>query len=739
MPVTGYRPILHFHRQESQRLNRQQKQQQGHSSRSCCCWRCGLTFPGLLELPGNIYDDVSDIYILSGGPRVIPSFKTAALQRNHDPKLIPQIIHQTYKSSKVPNSVRPMMQSWRLANPNWEIRFYDDEACLDFVQHEFPEYLEAYRYMVVLRMGGLYADVDTECRRAMDDIIKPRDTLLVGWENEFATPEIAAHRNYARTRQVLQWVFAAAPGHPALRDICDHIAQNVYTVFSQNTNRDTLERTGPGVFTDYVLKHAAMHPPSKRDDPWTVRLLPKVHFGVHPVGLDGIEPDAPGITVLHHYLGTWKVRGGWSRKRIDLYRLWRKVKSFVDPDSSKPEKTVDKPSWQAPHQTGLFPVSIEWEPPFTMLVDLIGHGDHQAGSDVSASLTAWGSWQPALAPTRGPTVLEALIGSLGGRGSNRVLLDIGAGQGLFSLAAAARGHRAIAFELSPNSLASFEASMAFNGFQDLITLHKVALGQQNESICVERGGPPKPHIFGGTNPASIPIHVRAQVDLARGYSHPQLHNVSAVGSSRASAAAAGHEQWPWVKCTKAAQRCKGALFVANETKIAAVRISANGWDAGILHGLQEVIMSSPPSVILMELAPSQMEAVGLADAATLLQQLYQLGYTEISHSGYVCDERWYNLTRSIRLRGLGFAGQDSLRQPTWCTLPPDKFHALSARTSQQQRPENILLIYKTAPKPQPAVAAPTPAATNISGTGLPVAGVAKPYTSQDLAAQQAFQ
>ena len=44
---------------------------------------------------------------------------------------------------------------------------------------------------------------------------------------------------------------------------------------------------------------------------------------------------------------------------------------------SKPEKTVDKPSWQAPHQTGLFPVSVEWEPPFSMLVDLVGHGDHQ--------------------------------------------------------------------------------------------------------------------------------------------------------------------------------------------------------------------------------------------------------------------------------------------------------------------------------------------------------------------------
>ena len=37
------------------------------------------------------------------------------------------------------------MQSWRLHNPDWNFRFYDDEACLDFVAQEFPEYLEAYK------------------------------------------------------------------------------------------------------------------------------------------------------------------------------------------------------------------------------------------------------------------------------------------------------------------------------------------------------------------------------------------------------------------------------------------------------------------------------------------------------------------------------------------------------------------------------------------------------------------
>ena len=57
----------------------------------------------------------------------------------------------------------------------------------------------------------------------------------------------------------------------------------------------------------------------------------------------------------------------------------------------------------------------------------------------------------------------------------QVLVDIGAGNGYFSLAAAARGHRAIAFELSNSSLASFEASVAYNGFEKMVTIHKVLL------------------------------------------------------------------------------------------------------------------------------------------------------------------------------------------------------------------------------------------------------------------------
>lgn len=62
----------------------------------------------------------------------------------------------------------------------------------------------------------------------------------------------------------------------------------------------------------------------------------------------------------------------------------------------------------------LFPTSVEWSPPFSMMVPLKGAGDKQAGVDVAACITAWGFWQPALEPHRRPSVADVLVGPLGG-------------------------------------------------------------------------------------------------------------------------------------------------------------------------------------------------------------------------------------------------------------------------------------------------------------------------------------
>lgn len=114
-------------------------------------------------------------------------------------------------------------------------------------------------------------------------------------------------------RQLVQWVFAGAPGHPALKELCDAIAAGVgrRQSFSADARIDALERTGAGLFTDVLLRHAAQHPPSRRDDPWGVRLLPRLLFGAPSRPAYGLAPDDPGVAVLHHSAGgTWE-QGRW--------------------------------------------------------------------------------------------------------------------------------------------------------------------------------------------------------------------------------------------------------------------------------------------------------------------------------------------------------------------------------------------------------------------------------------------
>lgn len=55
---------------------------------------------------------------------------------------------------------------------------------------------------MVLRLGGVYADIDVELRQPLDSIVTPTDTLVVGWEAEVATDAEAFKRHFVRKRQV---------------------------------------------------------------------------------------------------------------------------------------------------------------------------------------------------------------------------------------------------------------------------------------------------------------------------------------------------------------------------------------------------------------------------------------------------------------------------------------------------------------------------------------------------------
>lgn len=64
----------------------------------------------------------------------------------------------------------------------------------------------------------------------------------------------------------------------------------------------------------------------QKDDPFNVRVMPKVTFGAHPLGYDGLAADDPGIVVLHHFLGSWKMRRlGWKQNKEIVMKLMKKL------------------------------------------------------------------------------------------------------------------------------------------------------------------------------------------------------------------------------------------------------------------------------------------------------------------------------------------------------------------------------------------------------------------------------
>ena len=270
---------------------------------------------------------------------------------------------------------------------------------------------------------------------------------------------------------------------------------------------------------------------------------------------------------------------------------------------------------------------------------------------------------------------------------------MGAGSGFFSLAAAARGHRAIAFELGPVLAASFEASIAHNGFQDRVQLHRLALGGADEAICVQRA----PAASNGSTAAGARARaLGVEAEALRGYSSPQAHNLS-VGLGAAGGGA----------CARVASRRRGEALVPPGTPVGALRVSAAGWEGWVLEGLAGLFATAPPPVVLLELHAARVEGLGFPGGAPgLLRRLHAAGYTDVSHSGRVCDERWANITRGIRLRGsMSPAAQAALRQPTWCKLPPDKFSALVSHADAGV-PENVLLVRRAGALPPAAAGSP---------------------------------
>jgi hypothetical protein len=156
-------------------------------------------------------------------------------QKSSGEKRIPRIIHQTWFEELTPERyphLQRLQNSWKAAG--WDYRFYTDAAARVYIQEHYPDrFVEAYdtilpgafkadlfRLFVLLREGGIYADIDVQLDVNLDSFLTknlsffvPRDVAIDHWPRA----------NYCLWNGLL----GAAPGHPiiarAVQDLLNRI------------------------------------------------------------------------------------------------------------------------------------------------------------------------------------------------------------------------------------------------------------------------------------------------------------------------------------------------------------------------------------------------------------------------------------------------------------------------------------------------------------------------------------
>jgi hypothetical protein len=173
------------------------------------------------------------------------------------PSIIPKKIFQTHKSIefiKGNPKIRNAIDSWRKHSKEFEYYLYTDEVCDKFMQENFEgEIYDAYkklplpvmkadlwRYCIIYKYGGIYADADTICLTNPNNFLKNAQIVCAA-ETEW---------NF-----LCQWTFAAPPGSPVLKSVIDLSVERIHKTTRFIEKELVHFLTGPRVFTEGIEKY----------------------------------------------------------------------------------------------------------------------------------------------------------------------------------------------------------------------------------------------------------------------------------------------------------------------------------------------------------------------------------------------------------------------------------------------------------------------------------------------------
>ncbi|KAL8767250.1 MAG: hypothetical protein Q9209_006176 [Squamulea sp. 1 TL-2023] len=206
-------------------------------------------------------------------------------------------------------------------------KFLDDSRIVDIYMAlgDFILRADLIRYLVLLKDGGVYNDLDVGCNIPIDQWIpsmfKDDTSVVVGIEadNNFG-------KGGSKIFGFVNWTLMARRDQPFMRYLIDHVIRNLHQAASKHNKslgdlrlyrQEVLDVTGPGALTQTVFQFLSEQTQTtvtaqnftKMKQPRLIKgilVLPINTFGAgHQVQWSGAEED--GSALVHHYFaGSWK-------------------------------------------------------------------------------------------------------------------------------------------------------------------------------------------------------------------------------------------------------------------------------------------------------------------------------------------------------------------------------------------------------------------------------------------------
>lgn len=234
-------------------------------------------------------------------------------------KTTPKILLQTWKSKiDIPAKMKALREKWLQYTPDYEHPLYDDNDLRNVIVTHFPQYLKHYddftqniervdfaRPALLYVYGGVYADLDTEPLKPIDDWVQ-KNTIVLGRE-----PLEHARRLYNREVVLCNAFMISPPKQQVWLDYMQYIIDHYEPYYKP------VDNTGPMALTKFYEQN----PHSFSN---VIITDPCVFFSVLSDGsiAQGCKPE--DAYIRHIWANSWTVKSPteWIKTYGMNKRLW---------------------------------------------------------------------------------------------------------------------------------------------------------------------------------------------------------------------------------------------------------------------------------------------------------------------------------------------------------------------------------------------------------------------------------